>query len=337
MSLIHFEDIPVGHVFEYGSYPVMREPMIAFAQEFDPQVQHLDEKGARLTMLGQLCASGWHTAAMTMRMNCDGFLLNAASLGAGGVDEVRWTKPVLPGDFLHVRGKVVAARRSASRPEMGIVDIEFNVLNQNDEIVMVQRGPILFGCREPEEPTADAVIAKRSGGSTGFPAAPPRIAEGYSAILGYLDDIELGARLDLGSYEFTQDNVRRFAEAFDPQPFHLDEEAAQKSYFGRLAASGWHTAAAFMHCMIDTRNRVIAELTANGEPVPPRGPSPGFKNLRWYKPVYPGDVISYSSTPIEKRTTSRPGWGLLTSLGVGVNQNGVRVYEYYGSAFRPVR
>jgi acyl dehydratase len=89
--------------------------------------------------------------------------------------------------------------------------------------------------------------------------------------------------------------------------------------------------------MISKRDQYIAELTAKGEPVPARGPSPGFKNLRWYKPVHPGDVITFSTTPIQKRTTSRPGWGLLNSLGVGVNQHGVRVYEYYGSAFRPVR
>ena len=337
MNLIYFEDIPVGHVFEYGAYPVLREQMIAFAREFDPQIQHLDEQGARMTMLGQLCASGWHTAAMTMRMNCDGFLLQSASLGAGGVDEVRWTKPVVPGDVLHVRGKVLSARRSASRPELGIVEIEFNVLNQNDDIVMTQRGPIFFTCREPEEPSPEALIERRASSASAAPPAPPRLAEGYSAILGYLDDIELGARLDLGSYEFTQDNVRRFAEAFDPQPFHLDEAAAQQSHFGRLAASGWHTAAAFMHCMISKRDQYIAELTAKGEPVPARGPSPGFKNLLWYKPVHPGDVITFSTTPIQKRTTSRPGWGLLNSLGVGVKQHGVRVYEYYGSAFRPVR
>ncbi len=334
MSLKHFEDFSPGQVLEYGAYRVTRDEVISFAQEFDPQPQHLSEAAAAKTMLGVLCASGWHTTAMVMRLQYDHFMNEAAALGAPGVEEVKWIKPVLPGDVLSVRGAVGKMRPSMSRPEMGLMEMEFAVLNQRGKTVMTQRNFLMMGRRGV---AASPQVAERAAPVTPAPFAELGQPQNPSAILGYLEDIEIGATLDLGTYEFTRENVTRFASAYDPQPFHLSDDAAARSHFGRLAASGWQTAAAYMKCMIARRDAIMADMQARGEPLPPRGPSPGFRDLRWLRPVYPGDVVRYSSTPVEKRPTSRSGWGLVFTQGVGVNQHGQRVYEYRGSSFRPLR
>src|SRR4051812_18164349 len=108
----YFEDFETGQTYDYGAYRVTREEIIAFAREFDPQPQHLSEEAAKATMLGTLCASGWHTAAMLMRMNVDGMLGHSAGLGAPGIEEVRWIKPVLSGDVLSTHAVIGRTRAS---------------------------------------------------------------------------------------------------------------------------------------------------------------------------------------------------------------------------------
>jgi acyl dehydratase len=335
---LYFEDFQTGQTFDYGAYRVTRDEIIAFAREYDPQPQHLDEEAAKQTLLGKLCASGWHTAAMLMRINVDGMLGRSAGLGAPGIEEVRWIKPVLPGDVLSAHTVIGKTRASASRPDMGLVELTFTVRNGAGEDVMEQRNFVMFGRRGMKPPGPAQTVAATQAAPPPQPLATsaPDLAAA-AAILGYLEDITMGETLPVGSYAFTRENVLAFARAYDPQPFHLDDEAAARSPFGRLAASGWHTASAFMKCMIATRDAAMQVAQARGEALPPRGPSPGFRELRWLRPVYPGDVIAYSTTPLEKRATSRPGWGLLSTQAVGVNQDGVRVYEYKGSSFRPMR
>lgn len=154
----------------------------------------------------------------------------------------------------------------------------------------------------------------------------------------YFDDIQLRQRIELGSYTFTAERILSFARRYDPQPFHLDEEAGRKSVFGGLAASGWHTASAWMKTMIDHRERQIAAARARGEEVVTAGPSPGFKDLKWLKPVLVDDTVTYFTEAISKRASaSRPQWGLVFSLGTGVNQHGDLVFSFEGSAFLPVR
>lgn len=152
--------------------------------------------------------------------------------------------------------------------------------------------------------------------------------------MSYLEDIEIGRRTEIGSHTFTAEEIKRFAALYDPQPFHLDEAAAARSHFGRLCASGWHTAAVCMRLLVENRRRIVRELTARGEPIAKWGPSPGFRDLKWLKPVYVGDTITYAAEPVETRVSqSRPGWGLLFSLNTGTNQHGERVYSFIGSAF----
>jgi acyl dehydratase len=153
-----------------------------------------------------------------------------------------------------------------------------------------------------------------------------------------LEEIEVGTVLDLGSYQFTRENVLHFAQRFDPQAFHLDDEAAARGPFGRLAASGWHTAAAWMKCYIATNQAAEAQLRAAGKPCYATRPSPGFDNLKWIKPVYPGDTITYSSTITGKRDlASRPDLGMLFSLNEGSNQNGDLVFSFEGKVLAAKR
>jgi acyl dehydratase len=136
VSLLHWEDFVVGSVACYGPRTVTREEILAFAAEFDPQPMHADEEAARSTMLGGLAASGWHTCALSMRMMADGFVLKSAAMGSPGVEEVRWLKPVRPGDTLTLRATVVEVRPSRSRPGMGFVKVSYEMLDQSNDCVM---------------------------------------------------------------------------------------------------------------------------------------------------------------------------------------------------------
>ena len=147
----------------------------------------------------------------------------------------------------------------------------------------------------------------------------------------FFDEIEVGFAVDLGSYHFTRDNVLDFARKFDPQPFHVDDAAAARGPFGKLAASGWHTAAAWMKCFVASNQAADAKLRAEGKVVPEGGPSPGFSNLKWLKPVYPGDTVSYRSIVTGKREmATRPKWGVVLSLNEGRNQTGELVFSFEG-------
>lgn len=150
----------------------------------------------------------------------------------------------------------------------------------------------------------------------------------------YFEDVTIGETVELGSHRFTREDIMSFASRFDPQRFHVDEAAAQDSLFGGLCASGWHTACIWMRLMAAHRAKLAEEVAASGRIPAPRGPSPGLRELKWLKPVYPGDVITYRSTPQEKiELNSKPDWGLLVTFNEGVNQDGERVFSFIGQLF----
>lgn len=154
----------------------------------------------------------------------------------------------------------------------------------------------------------------------------------------FLEDMAVGQRREFGSFTFTAENIKAFAEQFDPQPFHLDEEAGRNSLFGGLAASGWHIAAVCMKLLVTDFQRLAKEAEARGEAVASGGPSPGFRDLRWIKPVLAGDTISYASVVESVRPSdSRPEWGILQSLNVGTNQRGETVFSFLATGFVPRR
>jgi acyl dehydratase len=144
-----YEDFEVGSVRSYGPRLVTREEIIEFATEFDPQPMHLDEEAANKSILKGLSGSGWGTCAIMMRMIYDGFLSESSSLGAPGVDEVRWVRPVRPGDRLTIRVTVLEKRASGSRPHVGLVRFNLEMLNAKDEIVMQSSYSGFFGKRNP--------------------------------------------------------------------------------------------------------------------------------------------------------------------------------------------
>jgi len=150
----------------------------------------------------------------------------------------------------------------------------------------------------------------------------------------YFEDINIGDRLALGSHTFTAEDIKTFAAQYDPQLFHMDEAAAAQSHFGALCASGWHTVAAWMRLRILYEQREDAERRARGEVLAQLGPSPGFRELKWLKPVYAGDTISYASEVADKRVLrSRPGWGLVFGRNTGTNQKSELVLSFIGSGF----
>lgn len=144
----YWEDIAVGDRDSFGSYEVRREDVLEFAGKFDPQPFHLSDEEAAKTHFGRIAASGWHTAAMTMAMIVanmgDG---PSASLGAAGIDELRWLKPVYPGDVLRCESVIEEVRASSSRPDMGSTRSRMTVFNQNDVPVMSYVAIVLWGRR----------------------------------------------------------------------------------------------------------------------------------------------------------------------------------------------
>ena len=150
---LHFEDFAIGESVVFGRKHVTREEIIAFAREFDPQPFHLEEAAARDSLLGGLAASGWHTCGMLMRMICDDYLNRSAGMGGAGIDEVKWLKPVRPGDTLSAKRTCLESRASASRPDMGIVKLFYEVFNQHGETVMTWISVQLFARRETADPT----------------------------------------------------------------------------------------------------------------------------------------------------------------------------------------
>ena len=143
----YWEDFQVGETVELGRHTVDREEVIAFAKQFDPQPFHVDEEAAKSSFYGGLIASGWHTCGIVMRMMCDAYLNQSASLGSPGVDSVRWLLPVRPGDTLRATRTILESRASSSKPNMGIVKNRWDVYNQKEEKVMTMEGYGLFARR----------------------------------------------------------------------------------------------------------------------------------------------------------------------------------------------
>ena len=143
----YFEDFKPGDVIELGSRTISKERILAFAREFDPQPFHTDEEAAKRSIYGGLLASGWHTGSLLMRILNDGLLKDTASLGSPGVDELRWLKPVRPGDVLSARMTVLESIPSRSKPDRGLIRSLMELRNQHGEVVVSVRGLSLLGRR----------------------------------------------------------------------------------------------------------------------------------------------------------------------------------------------
>jgi acyl dehydratase len=142
-----FEDYPAGDVYEFGPVVMEEAEILDFGRRFDPQPFHTDPAIGAASPFGGLAASGWHICAVMMRLLVDGLISRNASLGSPGMEQIRWVKPVRPGDALRCRLKITSARRSRSRPDRGIISMDIAVLNQNAEVVMTCSGAGMYRTR----------------------------------------------------------------------------------------------------------------------------------------------------------------------------------------------
>jgi acyl dehydratase len=149
----YWEDLTVGSQRELGSVSPTKEQIIAFATQFDPQPFHVDEEAARESLFGGLCASGWHTCAMTMRLMVDNFLRESASLGSPGLESLKWLKPVFPGDTLSLRHTILESRAMSKRPDVGLVRSAWELVNQHGDKVLYMDGYGMFRRRHPASAT----------------------------------------------------------------------------------------------------------------------------------------------------------------------------------------
>ena len=318
------EDFFVGQTLVGGPLTVTQADIVGFAREYDAQPFHLDEEAARKTFAGRLIASGWHTAALGMRLLQAGPFQGRSSLGSPGITELRWLAPVLPGDALGLSLSILETRTS-SKPGRGFVRCTLALANQRGETVLTQGFSFMVPQRGAEPPPPPAITETTDLA----PVPEPTDAE----IMPFLGDAQIGQERDLGSYRFTQGAIVAFAEAYDPQVFHVDPVAARDTLFGGLIASGWHTAGAYMQRLLVTRARDYAYTGARG-PAPLLGPSPGFRNMRWLAPVRVGDTLRYRTRLTDKRASaSRPGWGLAFAHNSAVNQRGEPVFAFDSTVF----
>lgn len=325
-GLLHHEDIEVGKPYLSETETVSKDEILAFGRAYDPQPMHVDEEAAKATLAGGLCASGYHICGIMMRLVARSMLNRMTSLGAPGIDEVKWMKPLRPGDVVHVAFTAREKRVLASRPDVGLSKVSVELIGADGAPIASWLTNQLLRMRTPA-PAPAQTSEKRSQR-----AAPVNFWQDGGAVIPcppdlYFEDREIGETFDLPGASFSKEDILAFARQFDPQPFHLDEEAARKSLFGGLAASGWQTCAFYIRGLVGARQKASAEARAKGIKLAAYGPSPGFKNLSWAKPMFVGDSIAFRSRLVDKiDLKSRPNRGLLIIQSQGRNQKGEVVF-----------
>jgi len=347
-----FEDFVIGDIVPLGDKTLSRDEIVAYARDFDPSPAHLDEIAAKcalsvrpgasgqdLVALDGLVASSWHVGAMFMRTFFDALLAGASSRGSPGIETLDWPNPVRPGDMLRFSLEVMETKTSRSRPDMGLVLFDILGVNQLGDPVLVARCWTMFGRRDAGA-TDLATKAKERSSAASEPGNSASAALTAHADAGSLwfDDIETGATVELGSHHFDADGIIRFARAFDPQPFHVSEEAGKASIFGGLAASGWQSAAIWQWLTVAHEVAARGAAAARGEPVPPDVLMPGITDLRWLKPVLAGDTISYRTIVTGKALSeTNAGWGVVRARAEGFNQRGDLVFHLTARRFAKLK
>ena len=325
-GLLHHEDLEVGRAYLSAPQTITAEEIIRFGRAYDPQPMHVDAEAAKKTIVGGLCASGYHTCVIMMRLACDAILNRVASLGSPGVDEVKWLKPLKPGDVVRCSYQIQEQRVLRSRPDVGASKVLVELIGADNEVVANWITNQFTRLRTPA--AAGGQPAGRRPRTPAFDLwqdAPPGPLASKPDL--FFEDRQVGETFDLGSHTFGKDSIVAFARDYDPQPFHLDEAAAKASLFGALSASGWHTACQYIRSLVKTRQSASANALAEGIALATYGPSPGFKNLYWPRPVYAGDTVAYRARLADKiDLKSRPNRGLLILNSQGRNQKGEIVF-----------
>jgi acyl dehydratase len=301
-ELLYFEDFPVGKTFGIGRTDISATQIDSYAAAFDPR--------PRANGGIQPAASPIQLCAILMRLNFDGWMSGTAARGAPGVDEVVWQQPAHAGQPLNGRARVLNARVSHSKPELGFVQFRYELIDDQGKLAIAQTNYVMFARRNADGVTERPTQKKK-------PETAAAQAEAAHAMPKEWNVHALGKRVATGTTHFTRDDIIAFARVYDPQSFHVDEVAAKSGPFGALAASGWHTASAWMNAYVRACDQ--------------SGLNPGrllsMTDLRWLRPTYAGDTIAWDFTPIDIAPNGAAE-AILTSRNSGANQDGVPVFEF---------
>ena len=314
MPLLAYEDFYIGQIIDIPAITVNQDEMVAFARTYDPQPFHLNEAEAEKSFAGKLIASGWYSCALLVKNFTEHVMKHSTMCCGAGMPEIRWYKPVCAGDVLQCRRQVLDKRISRMNPDLGLVRMEGQLINQHNELVMSNIVVVVMRLRE------GVVIPKEVPSREPPPGwEPPQPDQPVS--LPFIENIEVGKHYIIGSHHFTAQEIISFARLYDPQPFHTDPEAAEHSYLGKLCASGLHSAAMWLTLSLSFHKRAAKQALQNHQPVPRTGTSPGIRNLNWYNPVYAGDTITYRTEITgHKPLKFHSDWGLLLLKVTGQNQ-----------------
>lgn len=322
-----YEDLAVGEQFDLGSRTVGKAEIFEFARDFDPQRFHLDPAVAAESLLGGVAASGWHTASILMRLFHDGWLLGVDGHGSPGVSRFAWKSPLHAGDTVCAVGEITGLRPLRSLPGFGMAEIGFVMNGSAGGEIAFSTWNVLIGMREAGEESPPGTKRKPPK-----PGPQPSDARPADSRMFYLDTCPLGERIDLGEVGISREEILRFARAFDPQPFHVDEAAARATHFGGLIASGWHSCALWMRANVHTRQRLLDAMPATERDLATHsaGIGLGFEDLIWPAPVRPGDRLHAYITACERtESKSRPDWGRIRARAELVNQSGALVVRFF--------
>ncbi len=300
--MLHFEDFAAGAEFGLGSYRLSAEEIAAFAAEFVPEAQ-------AGTISAATSASPWQLCAILMRVNYDSWMNGVAARGAPGVDDLRWGAAVRAGDTLVGRATILETRRSRSRPSIGFVRFRFDLFNGAGALALSQTNSVMIARRAGRD--EETTLTRPAKPELRDADPDPPLAGDWASREG-----SFGRRFSLGTTRFEPAAMVAFARRYDPQPFHVDEEAARAGPFGALAASGWHTASAWARAFTE------ACLGASSAPT-----LLAVSDLKWLRPVHAGDTVAWSVTPLE-RGMGQDGEETLILRGAGTNQDGATAYEF---------
>ena len=300
-----------------------RDSIIAFANAFDPQPAHIDERAAQATPLHGLSASGWHTCTLIAEDLLGALAKKTHCLGITGIDDLRWLKPVRPGDDLSCEVRWGPSTRCSCDPALVRCHAEVEARNQFGETVVRWSCQLLL--REPTRTWRSTVHMPWPLCEARRPRPTKVTSRRGDHLIKYFEDVWCGEEIALGTYTFDSSNVSMFEEIVAGNGDCIVREAGSGKY-----VSDWHVVAAWMSLIVAYYKRRAAQLAAAGCPVPTLGPATGVRWLRWHTPVSVGDQISFRSWAEHKvSAVSRGRWGLLVAGAEGRNQHGEVVVSFY--------
>lgn len=314
-----WEDLEEGETVQLGTATLSREEIVAFASEFDPQPFHLDDAAARATLLGGQAASGWHTCIVANRLVEAALADHGLALTTSVADDIRWRKPVRPGDAISGRVVIGAKAPCACRGDRGTCRVFVSIVNQHGEVVATWHFDCLVTRRFPATIAVGDACQRRVARMTRV----SRVRGDHA--IKFFDDVNVGDEIDLGSYCFSSERVA----GFDDRYGHA-QCMAWDAHRPDNHVNEWHVVSAWMHCIVRYYRLHSEQLRRRGGVFPLLGPAAGVKHLRWQAPVRSGEVISYSTWAERKlEIASRDDWGLLVAGAEGVNASGERVVTFY--------